>query len=115
MTESDIATRFLCLSQSQRRYVISSLAHLITVCARGAYAREEQGQEVTKKLHGFNELQHTVTGQLTHLLADDGKWYSDVDFVSILFDKARNEGIEAELIWALDFALGHLLPPANDR
>jgi hypothetical protein len=113
MTETEIVTHFSCLSQGQRRYVISSLAHQITVCARGAYASKEQGQDVTRELLAFNEMQHTVTGQLAHLLADDSKWYSDVDFVNILFDKARNGGLEADLTWALEFTFGHLLPPTQ--
>jgi hypothetical protein len=102
------------LSQGQRQYAISSLAHQITVSARAAYASEQQGQELAKKLRALNELQHSVTGQLAHLLAGDGRWYSDEDFVGIIFDNARIGGIEPELNWSLEFAFGHMQPPANN-
>lgn len=103
------------LPSGRKGFLLSSLALQLTVCARGAYADQSQGPEVIKKLRAFNELQQTVTNQLTHLLADDGRWYADADFVSILFEKARSGACEGDLVWAFEFVFGQLVPPAVER
>ena len=110
--KADITTCFSSLSPIVKKYLLSSLAHQLTVCARASYPGQVQEHEAQKQLRVYNELQHSVTGQLTHLLADDNKWYEDADFISILFDKARMENLEKNLIWAFQFAFDHLTPPA---
>ena len=42
--------------------------------------------ESVGKLRTFNELEHIVTGQLMHIVADQNR-YSDSDFVEIVFAK----------------------------
>lgn len=111
-TKGDITTSFSSLSPAVKKYLLSSLAHQLTVCARASYPGQVQEHEAQKQLRIYNELQHTVTGQLTHLLADDNKWYEDADLISILFDKARMGNFENDLIWAFQFAFDHLTPPA---
>ena len=62
-----------------------SLAHQLTVCARQGYLKPDLNESVGK-LRTFNELEHIVTGQLTHIVADQNR-YSDSDFVEIVFAK----------------------------
>lgn len=111
-TESEIGADFSNLPLTLKTYVLSSLAHQLTVCVRAAYADREQDLEVIKKMQVLNELQHSVTGQLTHLMANDRRWYSDADFIKILFETAQSGSCEKELVWAFSFALSHLEPPS---
>jgi hypothetical protein len=116
-TKREILAVFSSLSPEIKKYVLSSLAHQITVCARAAYPEERRGsapevaRDSQEKLRSCNELEHTVTGQLTHLLARDNKSYDDADFINILFDKAQLGSLEKEIAWAFQFALDHLTPP----
>jgi hypothetical protein len=109
MRESDVEMNLSRLSNDQRINFLSSLAHQLTICSRAAYL-EPDAEKSCNKLRAFNEIQHNVTGQLTHLLANDHKWYSDSDLVAILFGKARDEDCEKDLIWAFEFAFRHLQP-----
>lgn len=109
MRESEVEMHLSSLTNEQKIDLLSSLAHQLTICSRAAY-QEPEAEESCRKLRAFNEIQHNVTGQLTHLLADDHKWYPDSDLVRILFSKARNEDCEKDLIWAFDFAFRPLLP-----
>jgi len=49
-----------------------SLAHQLTVCARQGYLEPDLNESVGK-LRTFNELEHIVTGQLTHIVADQNR------------------------------------------
>ena len=111
-TESEIGASFSNLAPTLKTYVLSSLAHQLTVSVRAAYADREPNLEVIKKMQVFNELQHTVTGQLTHLMANDRRWYPDAVFIKSLFETARSGDCEKELVWGFGFALSHLEPPA---
>ena len=111
MEENEIKSHLLSLSKAQWMYVLSSFAHQLTVCARQAYIEPDSTKSVTK-LQTFNELEHTVTGQLTHIVADQNR-YSDVDFVEIVFEKARAGGCLGEVEWAFGFALQPLLQQAS--
>jgi hypothetical protein len=108
MRESEVEMELSKLTHDQRIYFLSSLSHQLTICSRAAYDGPD-AEESNRKLRAFNEISHTVTGQLTHLLADDHRWYQDDDLVGILFEKARNENCESDLIWALNFAFRPLL------
>lgn len=108
--EDEIGNSFSNLAPTLKAYVLSSLAHQLTVSVRAAYADREQDLEVIRKMQVLNELQHAVTGQLTRLLANR-KSYSDADFIKILFEIARSGSCEKELLWGFDFALSHLEPP----
>lgn len=108
MRESDVEMHLSSLTNEQRIYLLSSLAHQLTICSRASYDDPDLATS-NRKQRAFNEMMHTVTGQLTHVLADDHKWYPDSDFVAILFEKAGAENCESDLIWAIDFAFRPLL------
>jgi len=107
LDENEIKSHLLSLSKAQWIYVLSSLAHQLTVCARQGYLEPDLNESVGK-LRTFNELEHIVTGQLTHIVADQNR-YSDSDFVEIVFAKARAESCLKDVEWAFGFALQSLL------
>lgn len=111
-TEGEIGTSFSNLAPTLKTYLLSSLAHQLTVSVRAAYADREPNLEVIKKMQVLNELQHTVTGQLAHLIANDSRRYSDAVFIKSLFETAQSGDCEKELLWGFDLALSHLEPPA---
>jgi len=107
LKENEIKSQLLSLSKAQWLYVLSSLAHQLTVCARQAYLNPDSAESLAK-LRTFNELEHIVTGQLAHIVADQ-KRYSDSDFVDIVFEKARSENCLKDLQWAFAFSLQSLM------
>jgi hypothetical protein len=109
MKSNAIKSSFLRLPREREVYVLASLAHQITICVRAAFAKELERETLNEALRALNEIEHTITGQLTHLLANDNKWYVRDEFVDIVFDKARQAGLERDLIWAFEFALGPVL------
>jgi len=103
MKENEIKSHLVSLSKAQWIYLLSRLAHQLTVYARQAYIDPDATKSLTM-LRTFNELEHTVTGQLTHIVADQ-KRYSDSDFIDILFGTARTENCLKEVESALTFSL----------
>lgn len=103
MHENEIKSHLLSLSKAQWIYVLSSLAHQLTVCARQAYLEPDSTKSLAQ-LHTFNELEHTVTGQLAHIIRDQNR-YSDIDFVEIVFERARAGSCLKDVEWAFAFAL----------
>jgi len=98
-----IKNYFSAIPAKQKMYFLALLAHDITVCARGSYPGEVQEEEVIKKLCALNEIQHNVTGQLVHMLANDNRSYPDETFIDIIFEKARDGDCEEDLIAAFKF------------
>ena len=113
MEDSQIKSHLLSLDKTQWLYVLSSLAHQLTVCARQSYHESDSGKALAT-LRTFNELEHTVTGQLAHIVAVQ-KRYSDSDFVDIIFQKARSESCVKDLKWALAFSLRPFLPESDSE
>lgn len=111
LAENQIKSHLLSLSKAQWIYVLSSLAHQLTVCARQAYLNPDAAESLAK-LRTFNELEHLVTGQLAHIVADQNR-YSDIDFVDIVFEKARSENCLKDLEWAFAFSLQPMLQPPH--
>jgi hypothetical protein len=101
---------FLALSTERKTHFLSSLAHQITVCARGVYPEQKPEAKTVEKLSTFNEMQHIISGHLRNMLAGDEKRYPDEVFLNILLEEAEIGGCESELAIAFDFALRHLLP-----
>jgi hypothetical protein len=87
---------------------LSLLAHNLTVAARASYPGQVEETEVAERLRAFNEIQHTVTGQLLKLLANDARRYPDEDFINIISERARDAGCESDLNWAVDFSLKYV-------
>jgi hypothetical protein len=109
MTQDEIRLLFSELSVDLKSYMLSLLAHQITVYARGAYPEQQPEREVILKLLTFNEIQHTVTGHLSRILSGDQKRYPDDSFIQILFEQASRGNCQMDLILAFSFAFKHTL------
>jgi hypothetical protein len=102
------------LLSSQKTRLLSLLALNITVSARCSYPsqEDENNTEAIKKslsdIIGFNEIQHTIMGQLVNLTDDDENRYPDDVFLAILLEKAQNSHCEKGLMSALKFSFNTL-------
>jgi hypothetical protein len=96
------------LPEAEKINFLSLLAHNLTVAARASYPGQIEGTEVADRLRAFNEIQHTVTGQLLKVIANDARRYPDEDFINIIFEHAHDAGCEADFNWAVDFSLRYL-------
>jgi hypothetical protein len=89
MTREEAKAAFVPLQAEQRLRVLALLAHNVTVAARTAYPGQVEDRLIAAKLRAFNEVLHTITGQLMHLLARDANGYPDDLFVDALFERAQ--------------------------
>jgi hypothetical protein len=105
MTNVDVKSTFLRMPPKSQMRTLSLLAHNLTVCARAAYAQDVNDALARKQHHAANELLHTITAQLMHLIADDANRYPDDVFIDILLEKAQTESYEKELLGAFIRAL----------
>jgi hypothetical protein len=87
---------------------LSALALELTISTRSAYPRLVDEKVSLMKLMGFNEVQHTVAGQLTKMLAKDDARYPDGVFFDILFEKAKGSFCDEGLFTAIRFAFRHV-------
>jgi hypothetical protein len=106
---SEIKSAFSTLPYDKRVNLLSALALEITISTRSAYPIHVHVGETADvaKLIGLNEVQHTITGQLTKLLANDGARYPDDVFFDILFEKAKSSLCAEDLFTAIEFAFRH--------
>ena len=102
--ESQIELAFSSLPTERKAWLLSLLIYEITICGRNLY-EEESAKE---KLITLNEIQNNVSSQLTNMLTNNAKRYSDEVFVKIIFSKARAGNCEEDLITAFNFAFKNL-------
>ena len=105
MPRENIQRIFLKLSPPQQARVLAQLALNLTVCARAAYPGQIEDSQAATKLRAFNELQHTITGRLAHLTAEDDRRYPDDVFLDVLFEKSEMGQCQSNLLWAFENAL----------
>jgi hypothetical protein len=102
------------LPPEQKTRLLSLLALNITVSARGSYPSQETENDTDTvknslaEVIGFNEIQHTVTGQLASMIDNDENRYPDDVFLAILLEKAQNSYCEKGLLSALKFSYNRL-------
>jgi hypothetical protein len=100
-------------SPTRRTRFLAALAHLLTTTARNAYPQAgATPAQTTTGLRCHNELLHTVLGRL---VADLGHTpgYPDHVFLSILVEKADQNGCGDELHWALQQAIRQTADPGD--
>ena len=100
--KSELTKQFEGLSAPQKLYVLSALAHQITIHARGAYPGEVTDEQLKVLLPTLNEIQHNITSQLSRMLVNDSQRYPDDEFIQIIFEKAETGGCQQELIEAFN-------------
>jgi hypothetical protein len=93
------------LSLNRKLYVLSLLAHNLTISGRSVYSERSDDNETTEKLYTLNEVQHRLSSQLMHIASNDGNAQLDDAFIDSLYSFARQGGCEGELTSALKFTL----------
>jgi hypothetical protein len=64
------------------------------------------------KLRAFNEILHTITGQLRHLIEGDLNRYPDDVLVDALFERAQQGNCEKDLVDAYAWSYSATASPA---
>ena len=105
---SEIKSAFSTLPLDKRVNFLSALALELTISMRSAYPTQVEEKVNLIKLMGLNEVQHTVAGQLTKMLAKDDARYPDDVFFDILFEKAKGRFCDEDLFTAIRFAFEHV-------
>lgn len=85
----------------------SSLGYFFSIQVRGLYGERLICEE--KKIRAINEFSHRVFQQLRGIAKDDDSRTPEDIIMKVLWDIAREGGLEQELVWALsetDRAMG---------
>ena len=93
------------LSLDRKLYVLSLLAHNLTISGRSVYAERSADNETIEKLYTLNEVQHRLSSQLMHIISNDDNAQLDDAFIDSLYSFARQGSCEGELNTALKFTL----------
>lgn len=86
--------RFAALDSRRKTSFLAWFAHGLTIAARGAY---ENGDSSVSALRAFNELLHTVTGQLGKCADGNTRRYPDDAFWAIVREQAGRTGYERDV------------------
>lgn len=105
VTKATIKSALSRLALDQKLYVLSLLAHNLTISGRAVYSERRDDNETTEKLYTLNEVQHRLSSQLMHIASNDGNAQLDDAFIDSLYSFARQGGCEGELTSALKFTL----------
>lgn len=89
MTQEEVKQAFVRTQSDQQLRVLALLALNVTVAARAAYPGQVEDSLVGGKLRAFNEVLHTLAGQLLHLIDGDPNRYPDDALIDALFEKAQ--------------------------
>jgi hypothetical protein len=112
MTQAELKAAFVGLQPDQQLRLLALLAHNVTVAARTAYPGQVEEHLVAGKLCAFNELLHTVTGQLRHLIEGDLNRYPDDLFIDALLERAQQGSCERDLVDAFAWSYSATASPA---
>jgi hypothetical protein len=75
---------------------------------RSAYPTRVEEKVNLTNLMGFNEVHHTIPGQLAKMLAKDDARYPDDVFFDVLFEKAKSSFCDKDLFTPIRFAFEHV-------
>src|SRR5438046_205759 len=85
------------MSSQRRQFVLALWAHNLTTLARAAYPGLLPEARSAAELRAFNELQHTLTGQLMHLAAGNRDRPAEEALLEVLLEKAQQGGCQTRL------------------
>ena len=88
MTPEQAKQAFAVMSSQRQQFVLALWAHNLTTFARAAYPGLLSESRSAAKLRAFNELQHTLTGQLIHLAAGNRDRPTEEALLEVLLEKA---------------------------
>jgi hypothetical protein len=89
MTQEEVKQAFVGMQPERQQRVLALLALNVTVAARTAYPGQVEKRLVAGKLRAFNEVLHTIAGQLLHLIDQDSIRYPTDVFIDALFERAQ--------------------------
>lgn len=92
------------MSSERKIFVLSLLAHNLTIGGRGVYSERSTDPNTIEKSYTINEMLHRVSSQLMHLASKDGAAIPDEILIHLLHDFAREGGCEVELMSALRYS-----------
>src|SRR5207249_4179624 len=101
----DARSTFSALHLERKALIIAQWAHDVTVAARDGYPGATTVAGSIESLAAFNEVQHTMSSQLAHMLRRDEARYPDDAFIDIVLSKARRAGCEAAVLQAFQRAV----------
>jgi hypothetical protein len=111
MTQEEVKQRFVGMQPDQQQRVLALLALNVTVAARTTYPGQVEERLVGGKLRAFNEVLHTIAGQLLHLIDEDSNRYPDDALIDTLFETAQQGDCARDLADA--FAWSFLAPSSG--
>ena len=112
MTPKEVKDMFVGMQPDQQLRVLVLFAHNITLAARTAYPGQVEEHRVAGKLRAFNEVLHTITGQLMHLIEEDPNRYPDDVFIDALFERAQQGDCGSDLTEAFAWSCSAASSPA---
>jgi len=89
MTQEEVKRAFVGMKPDEQQRLLALLALNVTVAARTAYPTQVEERLVAEKLRAFNEVLHTIAGQLLHLIDADLNRYPDDVLIDALFELAQ--------------------------
>ncbi len=98
MTQGEVKSKFISLQPEQQLFLLALLAHNVTIAARSACVGPVEVQLIAEKLRAFNEVLHTITGQLMNLMLGKPNRYPNDEFIDALFEKAQHGDCGKDLI-----------------
>lgn len=109
----NLKTLYSAINEKDKAYTISRIALLLTVFARNTYRVDSMDVDEPKKLRLYNELYHTLHGQLCAILMKKKDCYPDDIFIDIICEKANNIGIFEQFYKAFSDLLNNIRSKSN--
>jgi hypothetical protein len=103
MTVDDAITAFSKMTEEEQGRFLATLAHDITIVARGTYVPGTEEVADPPRLRRLNEAQHLVVGQLIKVLNRNKKRYPDDVLIHGFW-----EYNDPDLVWAFSQALNRM-------
>ncbi len=98
-------------SEEQQLRILCRLLFYLTIGARTYYPVDTQPDIALNAMKIFNELQHSITGQILPLLDGSNKRYPDDVFITILVEASKD--LHDHLWWCFNRALD-IVDPDED-
>jgi hypothetical protein len=99
MTSEDIKAQYAKAAPNEQLVILAGLAHEVTIIGRAYYTNGPDGQDAPgPTMIALNELQHQISGQMSHLARNNALRYPDDVFVNILFERAQYGHLEEEFL-----------------
>jgi hypothetical protein len=97
MKKDEAKQAFVTIQAHQQQRILALLALNLTIAARAMYGCQIDEHQGAEKLCAFNELLHSISGQLVHLIDEDPGRYSDDALIDALYERAEQGNCVADL------------------